>query len=108
MRLEQIGRGGSSKVYKVLGSDMKVYALKRIRPQRMNRKTLSIFQNEINLMVKLKGKPNIIQLIDAEINMEKKCIYMVMEMGDIDLNHLLKKRREEHAKKSVASKSLID
>ena len=103
MRLEQIGRGGSSKVYKVLGSDMKVYALKRIRPQRMNRKTLSIFQNEINLMVKLKGKPNIIQLIDAEINMEKKCIYMVMEMGDIDLNHLLKKRREEHAKKSIAS-----
>jgi serine/threonine-protein kinase TTK/MPS1 len=103
MRLEQIGRGGSSKVYKVLGSDMKVYALKRIRPQRMNRKTLSIFQNEINLMVKLKGKPNIIQLIDAEINMEKKCIYMVMEMGDIDLNHLLKKRKEEAAKSSVAS-----
>ena len=76
MRLEQIGRGGSSKVYKVLGNDMKIYALKRIRPQRMNRKTLSIFQNEINLMVALKGKPNIIQLIDAEINMEKKCIYM--------------------------------
>ena len=55
MRLEQIGRGGSSKVYKVLGNDMKIYALKRIRPQRMNRKTLSIFQNEINLMVTLKG-----------------------------------------------------
>ena len=103
MRLEQVGRGGSSKVYKVLGSDMKIYALKRIRPQKMNRKTLSIFQNEINLMVKLKGKPNIIQLIDAEINMEKKCIYMVMEMGDIDLNHLLKKRREEDSKKSVTS-----
>ena len=103
MRLEQIGRGGSSKVYKVLGNDMKIYALKRIRPQRMNRKTLSIFQNEINLMVALKGKPNIIQLIDAEINMEKKCIYMVMEMGDIDLNHLLKKRKEEASNVSVAS-----
>jgi serine/threonine-protein kinase TTK/MPS1 len=75
MRLEQIGRGGSSKVYKVLGPDFQVYALKRVRPTQMNSKTQAIFQNEIDLMKKLRGRPNIIELIDSEINRERKCIW---------------------------------
>lgn len=107
MRLEQIGRGGSSKVYKVLGPDFQVYALKRVRPTQMNSKTQAIFQNEIDLMKKLRGRPNIIELIDSEINRERKCIYMVMEMGDIDLNHLLKKRAKENAEGSAKDENFL-
>jgi serine/threonine protein kinase len=107
VRLEQIGRGGSSKVYKVLGPDFKVYALKRVRPLHMNKKTLAIFQNEINLMKRLRGRPNIIELVDSEINVENKCIYMVMEMGDIDLSHLLKKRLEKKTPSPAANDNFL-
>ena len=59
----------------------------------MNKKTIAIFQNEW-FDETTKGTPNIIELIDSEINVENKCIYMVMEMGDIDLSHLLKKAKQ--------------
>lgn len=97
LKLETVGRGGSSKVFKVLAPDYQVLALKRVKLQRTDAKTLAGFENEIELMKQLRGHTNIIQMVDAELNLQKKSIYMVMEMGEIDLEHLLRRHRKEAA-----------
>lgn len=47
----------------------KVYALKRIRLTGLDTESAQGFADEIQLLRRLKGKPNIIQLIDAEASM---------------------------------------
>ena len=98
LRLALIGRGGSSKVFKVLAlseEEPRICALKRIKLQRIDKSSLSSFENEIALLKSLRGKANIVELFDSEINLENKVIYVVMEHGEIDLNKLLSKERKQ-------------
>jgi hypothetical protein len=97
-KLSLLGRGGSCKVFKVLAPDQKrVLALKRIKLTRTDRKTIAMFENEIELMQRLRGRKNIIQLVDYEINISKKIIYMIMEAGDLDLAHTLEAKKKNGA-----------
>jgi len=100
MSLEQIGRGGTSKVYKVLSQDGKILALKKIDINGSDKASIKGYVNEINLLNHLKNNSRIIQLVDSEINREAKSIYMVMECGEIDLAKLLQK---EGKKISISS-----
>lgn len=77
LRLDVIGRGGSSKVYKVLSRDYNIYALKRVRLNKKEGASLSNYANEITLLQKLRGKDHIIQLFDAEIDQKEKLLCMV-------------------------------
>lgn len=67
-RLGKIGSGGSSEVHKVISSDCKIYALKRIKLKGRDYATAYGFCQEIGYLNKLKGKNHIIQLIDYEVN----------------------------------------
>eukprot|EP00510_Aplanochytrium_minuta_P002063 CAMPEP_0184022432 /NCGR_PEP_ID=MMETSP0954-20121128/10600_1 /TAXON_ID=627963 /ORGANISM="Aplanochytrium sp, Strain PBS07" /LENGTH=607 /DNA_ID=CAMNT_0026304801 /DNA_START=199 /DNA_END=2022 /DNA_ORIENTATION=- len=99
LRLAVIGRGGSSKVFKVLAleeNEPKIYALKRIKLNKVEHNTISCFKNEIRLMESLHGQPNIIQIIDSEVNIAKQVIYVIMEFGEIDLNKRLTQKRKEN------------
>jgi serine/threonine-protein kinase TTK/MPS1 len=91
-KLECVGRGGSSKVYKVMAPNKKIFALKRIRLTGCDAEAASGFLDEITLLTKLRGKSNIIQLIDSEVHKVQNLIYMVLEYGDIDLARLLQKQ----------------
>lgn len=97
VRLEVIGRGGSSKVFRVLGPDLQVYALKRVKLGRGDSGSLASFANEIALLRRLAGKANIIRLVDAEVNAPRKTIHVVMEAGEIDLSKLLARERSAAA-----------
>ncbi|MQL71475.1 hypothetical protein Taro_003796 [Colocasia esculenta] len=66
-KLGKIGSGGSSEVYKVITSDCTIYALKRIVLKGRDYSTACGFYQEIEYLKKLKGKSNIIQLIDYEV-----------------------------------------
>ncbi|PKA59526.1 Mitogen-activated protein kinase kinase 1 [Apostasia shenzhenica] len=108
-RLGKIGSGGSSEVHKVISADCTIYALKKIRLKGRDYPTAYGFCQEIEYLRKLKGKGNIIQLIDYEVTdktllqeaMETSMtskdgrikndqyIYMVLEYGEIDLAHML-------------------
>lgn len=66
MRCGILGRGGSSKVFRVLTERNDVLALKRV-DTRNDSESRSSFINEITLLRKLAGKPEIIQLVDSEI-----------------------------------------
>lgn len=66
-RLGKIGSGGSSEVHKVISSDCTIYALKKIKLKGRDYATAYGFCQEIGYLKKLKGKSNIIQLIDYEV-----------------------------------------
>ncbi|XP_070055968.1 serine/threonine-protein kinase MPS1 isoform X3 [Nicotiana tomentosiformis] len=65
-RLGKIGSGGSSEVHKVIASDCSIYALKKIKLKGRDYATSYGFCQEIEYLKRLKGKNNIIQLIDYE------------------------------------------
>ena len=90
-KLECVGKGGSSKVYKVMAPNKKIFALKRIRLNGRDQEAATGFLDEITLLARLKGKSNIIQLIDSEVHKREGIIYMVLECGDIDLAKLLQR-----------------
>ena len=92
--LEVIGKGGSSKVFKVLGADRKVYAVKRVRLDQADEETVESYINEIALLKTLQGNENIIKLYAWEVNRASNVIHLVMEYGDIDLAHQLKKHQK--------------
>ncbi|BEJ14778.1 hypothetical protein CspHIS471_0405450 [Cutaneotrichosporon sp. HIS471] len=97
-RLGILGRGGSSKVYSVLGHTKRVvYALKRVGLERADAETYQSYTNEIELLRRLRGHDRIIQLIDHQITFNSsgrpKLLMMVMECGEIDFAALLDEQR---------------
>ncbi|RDY10443.1 mph1 [Mucuna pruriens] len=114
-RLGKIGSGGSSEVHKVISSDCRIYALKKIKLKGRDYATAYGFCQEIEYLYRLKGKDNIIQLIDYEVTdkalleevmkgsfsnkdgrvKDDGCIYMVLEYGEIDLAHMLSQKWKE-------------
>jgi hypothetical protein len=103
LKLECIGKGGSSRVYRVLGEDLCSYALKRVRLSRMDAASVASYSNEIALLRRLAGRKHIIRLLDAEVNYASRCIHMVMEHGQMDLNKLVQTERERVAAAAAAS-----
>ncbi len=93
-----LGKGGSSRVYRVLDANNHLYAIKRVDISKNDAESRASFINEIHLLNKLKGNPQIINLVDSEINDQKKQLMMVMEVGEIDLNGLL----IEHSGKPIS------
>ncbi|XP_006593587.1 serine/threonine-protein kinase MPS1 isoform X3 [Glycine max] len=114
-RLGKIGSGGSSEVHKVISSDCTIYALKKIKLKGRDYATAYGFCQEIEYLNRLKGKNNIIQLIDYEVTdkalfegvingsfsnkdgrvKDDGYIYMVLEYGEIDLAHMLSQKWRE-------------
>ena len=86
----------------VMGPGNKIYALKRIRLTGCERDTVSGFEDEIRLLTRLKGRGNIVQLIDFEVIRAEGVIYMLLECGEIDLAHLLTKQVKKK-KKTICS-----
>ena len=93
-----LGKGGSSCVHRVLAADGKnLYAYKRVdvRGGEDPEAVCESYANEIELLKKLKGSERIIQLIDAEVDREKGYVAIVMEVGEIDLAHVLQESRSK-------------
>ncbi|KAK3826778.1 MAG: hypothetical protein J3R72DRAFT_457538 [Linnemannia gamsii] len=88
-RLAQVGKGGSSKVYKVLSTNSKIMALKKVSFENSDRSTIEGFLNEVRLLTRLGNNSRIIRLFDAEVNHAKGYLSLVMEYGEIDLAHML-------------------
>lgn len=105
LRLACIGKGGSSRVYRVLAQDGNVYALKRVRLTRSSLETIESYQNEITLLQSLAGQRHIISLIDAEVDIPGRLIQIVMELGHSDLACTLsrEKLRIEERMKHLSS-----
>eukprot|EP00172_Hildenbrandia_rubra_P003322 Plantae.Rhodophyta-Hildenbrandia_rubra.ctg5162.p1 GENE.Plantae.Rhodophyta-Hildenbrandia_rubra.ctg5162~~Plantae.Rhodophyta-Hildenbrandia_rubra.ctg5162.p1 ORF type:complete len:861 (+),score=155.03 Plantae.Rhodophyta-Hildenbrandia_rubra.ctg5162:370-2583(+) len=94
MKLDTVGRGGSSEVYKILSlANNKIYALKKVDIAGASHAAFESYKNEIDLLRKLSGKPTIIELIDWEICKAKRSIFLVLEYGEIDLAQILQRSK---------------
>ncbi|KAK3693929.1 kinase-like domain-containing protein [Podospora appendiculata] len=92
-RIDCIGRGGSGKVYRVSAESGKMLALKRVSLENADENTVKGFKGEIDLLKRLHGVDRVIQLIDHELNLEKQMLSVLMEVGELDFNTLLKSRQ---------------
>src|SRR5260221_8253329 len=84
-----IGKGGSSRVYRVMNNANEIYAIKRVSLDRTDQETMSGYMNEIALLKRLEGNHRIIRLIDSEVKAgpdgSKGHLTLVMELGEIGL-----------------------
>lgn len=72
-----LGKGGSSRVYRVLDEKNNLFAIKKVDISKNDAESRASFINEIHLLEKLRGKGQIIRLVDSEINDTKKVLLMV-------------------------------
>ena len=92
-RLDMIGKGGSSRVFRVLNHANELYAIKRVSLDKTDADTMSGYMNEIALLKRLEGNSRIIRLIDSEVKPgpggSKGHLLLVMECGEIGQSHAL-------------------
>eukprot|EP00934_Nitzschia_sp_Nitz4_P003950 Nitzschia sp. Nitz4//scaffold92_size79448//36209//38549//NITZ4_005390-RA/size79448-augustus-gene-0.22-mRNA-1//1//CDS//3329560183//3940//frame0 len=100
-KLGVIGKGGSCKVYRALSKKCSVVAIKKVKLDGMDEKAIEGYANEISLLKRLKGNPAIIQMHDSQVDLEGKSILLVMELGEVDLNHVLQQRAMSGASRSL-------
>mmetsp|Transcript_15007 Transcript_15007/g.22900 ORF Transcript_15007/g.22900 Transcript_15007/m.22900 type:complete len:460 (+) Transcript_15007:458-1837(+) len=92
LKLGVMGKGGSSKVYRALAKDYSVVAIKKVKIAHLDKKAIDGYANEIALLKKLRGNPAIIQMHDSDVDMKRKAIFLVMEIGEVDLNNVLQQK----------------
>ncbi|KAF9013500.1 kinase-like domain-containing protein [Cyathus striatus] len=94
-----IGKGGSSRVFRVLNNANELYAIKRVSLDKTDSETMNGYMNEIALLKRLEGNSRIIRLIDSEVRPgpggSKGHLLLVMECGEIDLARLLQEQMKE-------------
>lgn len=88
-RLDCIGRGGSSRVYRVMAENCQIFALKRVNLEDVDPLTLAGYKGEINLLKKLEKLDRVVNLLDWELNESKHALSMLIEMGESDLGRIL-------------------
>ena len=91
-KIELLGRGGSSKVYKVkkIGTN-RIYALKQVLFDEFDQTTIDGFKGEIDLLQRLRAEKRVVHLFDHQ--MDQGLLYLVMECGDFDLAQILNQRK---------------
>ncbi|KAJ5864506.1 uncharacterized protein N7529_006422 [Penicillium soppii] len=88
-RLDCIGRGGSSRVYRVMAENYKIFALKRVNLEDVDPLTLTGYKGEIDLLKKLENVDRVVRLFDWELNNDKHALSVLMEIGESDLEKIL-------------------
>lgn len=95
MRFDLLGKGGSSRVYRVMDPNNEIYAIKRVSLDRTDAESMNGYMNEIALLKRLDGNHRIIRLIDSEVKAgsggSKGHLMLVMECGEIGKHVLLGK-----------------
>lgn len=77
MRLDCIGKGGSSRVFRVLTGSGKVLALKRVSLKDMGPSTIQGYKGEIDLLRQLSNVDRAVNLIDWELDCQKSTLSLV-------------------------------
>ncbi|KAI1821935.1 kinase-like protein [Xylaria intraflava] len=89
-RIDSLGRGGSSKVYRVAADNGQMFALKRVSIENADEHTVRGYKGEIDLLKKLTKVERVITLVDYEMNDEKQMLSLLMEVGELSLEKLIR------------------
>ncbi|KAI9667009.1 MAG: Dual-specificity kinase, spindle pole body (SPB) duplication and spindle checkpoint function [Trizodia sp. TS-e1964] len=102
-KMECIGRGGSSRVYRVIAENFKSFALKKVSLEDVDDIAIRGYKGEIDLLQKLECEERVVRLFDWELNNEKHSLSVLMEIGESDLNRILTLRlNSENAKFDIS------
>ena len=97
--MDLVGRGGSSRVYRVTNPSQEIFALKRVQLDKVDNDTMQGYLNEIALLKRLDGNQRIIRLFDSEVKPgstgQKGLLFLLMEYGEIDLAKLLHEQQKQ-------------
>lgn len=90
--LEQIGKGGSSKVFRATPNESpnKFIAIKIVNLNDHESSTIDELKGEIKILHKLRHSNRVVKLLDYSIT--KQNLYFIMECGDLDLATVLSNR----------------
>ncbi len=100
--IKQIGKGGSSRVYRAKYTGGKEeepkngfnrhdsYAVKVVRLAEHEQSTVDEFKGEVSILQRLHDEERVVKLLDYSTS--KKSLMFVMEFGEIDLAHVLANR----------------
>ncbi|KIV84915.1 hypothetical protein PV11_00664 [Exophiala sideris] len=101
-RLDCIGRGGSSRVFRIMAENYKIFALKRVNLEDADIAAIAGYKGEIDLLKKLENVDRVIRLYDYEINEDKGVLNVMMELGESDFNKMLNEQlKGENAKLDI-------
>lgn len=101
-RLDCIGRGGSSRVYRIMADNFKIFALKRVNLEEADAAAIAGYKGEIDLLNKLSHVDRVIRLFDYEVNDEKQLLNVMMELGESDFNKMLNEQcKTDNAKLDI-------
>jgi serine/threonine-protein kinase TTK/MPS1 len=81
-RMDLVGRGGSSKVWRVMAENGKVFALKRVSLEDADENAVRGYKGEIDLLKKLEGNDRVVRLLDYEMNEDKQTLSVVSSLLD--------------------------
>ena len=96
-RLECIGRGGSGRVYRVMAENYKLFALKRVPLEDVDAAAVRGFKGEIDLLRRLDRCERVVRVYDFELNEARQTLSVLMDLGELDLKHLLDPRLDADA-----------
>jgi NIMA (never in mitosis gene a)-related kinase 1/4/5 len=106
---ELVGKGSFASVYKVeRKSDNQTYALKRVKIDKMSKKSLSDVLNEIRFLASVRHK-HIVGFLEAFVENNEKELCIVMEYcgsGDLAMKVERYKKRNQHIDEGVIWKYL--
>jgi serine/threonine-protein kinase TTK/MPS1 len=72
-----------------MAENYKIFALKRVNLEDVDRVTLAGYKGEIDLLKKLENVERVVRLFDWEINSDKHTLSILMEIGESDLDRIL-------------------
>jgi NIMA (never in mitosis gene a)-related kinase len=107
---ETIGKGSFASVYKVTRkSDNRVYALKRVKIDKMSKKAISDVLNEIRFLSSVRHK-NVVGFLEAFLENNEKELCIIMEYcgcGDLAQKVERYKKRKQYIDEAVLWRYLI-
>ena len=81
-------------MYEVLDSESNVKAIKVVNMEDVDDATIRSYLNEIGLLQRLQYSDRVIKMYDHEFNHKKNILYVVMEIGNIDLAQLFRQAKK--------------
>ena len=92
LKIDTIYKGKGSEILKVLDENGDFYALKKIIFSQKDINTKENYINEIRFLEGFQNCDRIIQIVDSEIILNERIIYILLELGDIDLSKVISKQ----------------
>ncbi|CAI8048691.1 Serine/threonine-protein kinase mph1 [Geodia barretti] len=90
LKLGLLGRGGSSKVFKVVNEDFEIFALKEVYLKHLDEAVKRAYATEMNFLKLLRNVPEVATLHSRSWDKEEGVLSLLLEYGETDLAAIIR------------------